>query len=98
MPPWTAAPPGRVPGGAAGFVLRFGRLPEREILSVFLTIIVLSDSGARFDVTGVEVGELPVVRELTDGEVHGTVVGLVGDPFVHQDRDQGDHLGNALCG
>jgi hypothetical protein len=91
-------PPGRVPGGPGGLILGLGRLPEREVLGVFLGVFVLRHPCAALHLALVKLRKLPVIGELVDGEIHRPVVGHVGHAVGHQPLDQRDHFREVLRG
>src|SRR3954471_15129895 len=70
MPAGPPTAPRRVPRRARHLVVRCRRLPQGEVLSVLLRIIVLRHPGARLQLTLVQSRKLPVRRELLDREIH----------------------------
>ena len=96
MPAWTAAPPRRLPHGAASLVFGLRRFPEREILRVLLRVLVLRHARAGLQFARVEPREPAVRWELADREVHRSVVRLVRDALVHEALHEFDHLGDEV--
>src|SRR5207237_8158713 len=78
------------------FVLGFRRLPERKVLSILLRIIVLDYAGAGFHFARVQAREFSVTLELVDGEIDGSIVGLIRELPVYEALDNRDHLRNVV--
>src|SRR5690606_40733104 len=92
MPAGTPASEGRIPGRTDSLVFRLRRLPEGEVLRVLLRIVVLGHASARPDLPRIQARQLPIIRESSDGEIHGAVLRLVGDTRIEQALNELDHL------
>ena len=58
-------------------------LPEREVASAVLIIFIDVDAGAILHAAEISFRKLAVLRKLGDAEVIRSVVGAVGETFVH---------------
>ena len=96
MPAGAPSAPGRVPGGAACFIFRLGRLPQRKILRVLFRIVVLDHARASPYLASVETRELSVILELVDREIDAPVVGKVGELALDESLNDRDHLRNVV--
>jgi len=91
VPPRTPLSPRRRPRRLA----RLRRLPQREVLDVLLLVLVVGDAIPAPGLLEIDPGELSVVRERGDAEVH-RALRLVRVAALLQPSDEGDHLGDVV--
>src|SRR5260370_244807 len=77
---------------------RLHGLPQREVASRILLVLVDVDARAVFDALKVLLRELPVLVKAVYPEIPGAVLGLVGDVLRRQLLDQSNHIRNAARG
>ena len=96
MPPRSPASPRRTPRRASRFVLRLSRLPQGEVLRVFLGVIILEHARPSPYLASVETRELSVILELVDREIDAPVVGKVGELALDESLNDRNHLRNVV--
>src|SRR5436305_9376716 len=96
MPAGTSPSPGGIPRGTGRFVLRLRRLPQREILSVLLRVIILNHARSSSDLASIQTRELAVILELVDREVDAAVVSEIREATFNESLDDGEHFGDVV--
>jgi hypothetical protein len=94
MPAGATGTDGRLPEIFVGL----GSFPEGEVAGAVFVVFVEVYAGAVFHAGEVAFGELAVAGESGDAEVPGAIFGAIGEAFVGEGLDHGDHLGNVFGG
>ena len=95
MPPGSADTPRRIPLGDT-FLCAFAPLPDDEIARVVLGVLLVAlHPTSQGEVPRFQIDQPSVIREASDGEVHGTIA-LVGQLASLEALHELDHRRNVL--